>query len=66
MLGMTLWAAIASRMEGEVGSLEPSKRADFVFLDRDWLQLADPHDVMSSRVRAVYMEGTRVHSSSLP
>ena len=66
MLGMTLWAAIASRMEGEVGSLEPGKRADFVLLDRDWLQLTDPHDVMSSRVRAVYMEGTRVHSSSLP
>lgn len=66
MLGMTLWAAIASRMEGEVGSLELGKRADFVLLDLDWLQLADPHDVMTSRVHEVYIEGVRVHSSSKP
>ena len=64
MLGMTLWAALASRMEGEVGSIEVGKRADLVVVDRNWIQMADPHEVMSSEIRATYIDGERVHSLS--
>jgi predicted amidohydrolase YtcJ len=63
LLGMTLWAALASRMESEVGSLEPGKRADFVVMDRDWLLLDDPHDVLSSKVLQTYMSGELLHST---
>jgi len=63
LLGMTLWAALASRMEAEVGSLEPGKRADFVVVDRDWLLLDDPHEVLSSNVLQTYMDGTLLHST---
>ena len=63
LLGMTLWAALASRMEAEVGSLEPGKRADFVVMDRDWLLLDDPHDVLSSKVLQTYMSGELLHST---
>jgi predicted amidohydrolase YtcJ len=35
LLGMTLWAAKANRMDDKVGSLEIGKLADYVVLDRD-------------------------------
>jgi len=35
LLGMTLWAAKANRMEDKIGSLEIGKLADYVVLDRD-------------------------------
>lgn len=35
LLGMTLWAARANRMEDKVGSLEAGKLADFTILDKD-------------------------------
>lgn len=35
LLGMTLWAAKANRMDDKVGSLEVGKLADYVVLDRD-------------------------------
>ncbi|HLX65946.1 MAG TPA: amidohydrolase, partial [Puia sp.] len=37
--GMTIWAAKADCLEMEIGSLEPGKRADFVILDRDLMQV---------------------------
>jgi len=55
---------LASRMEGEVGSIEVGKRADLVVVDRNWIQMADPHEVMSSEIRATYIDGERVHSLS--
>ena len=66
LLGMTLWAALASRMEAVVGSLEPGKRADFVVVDRDWLLLDDPHEVLSSKVLQTYVDGKLLHSSQTP
>lgn len=66
MLGMTLWAALASRMETEVGSIEVGKRADLVVVDRDWIQVPDPHDVMASTVLATYVDGVRMHDAAKP
>ena len=61
MLGMTFWAAMASHWENELGSIEVGKNADFVVVDRDWLLLSDPHDVLNSRILATYIDGERVH-----
>ena len=35
LLGMTLWNALATFTEHEVGSIEVGKRADFTIVDRD-------------------------------
>ena len=35
LLGMTLWAAMANRMDDKLGSLEKGKLADYVILDTD-------------------------------
>ena len=64
MLGMTLWAAMASHMESQVGSIEVGKRADLVVLDRDWIQLSDPHDVLTSKVLRTFIHGEQVHPPS--
>ena len=66
MLGMTLWAAIASRMDKEVGSLEVGKQADFVVMDRDWLKLEDPHEVLEAEVLQTFVAGQLLHSTKTP
>ncbi len=63
LLGMTLWAALASQTDSLVGSIEVGKRADLVVVNRDWLRLDDPHEVMSSRIQATYLDGALVYSS---
>jgi len=60
---MTLWAALASQTDSLVGSIEVGKRADLVVVNRDWLRLDDPHEVMSSRIQATYLDGALVYSS---
>jgi predicted amidohydrolase YtcJ len=67
LLGMTLWAALACQTDSLVGSIEVGKRADLVVVDRDWLRLADPHEVMTSRVWATYLDGELVyHADNTP
>ena len=66
MLGMTLWAALASRMENRVGSIEVGKRADFVVVDRDWTLLKDPHDIMQSEIEKTFIDGVQVHPATQP
>jgi len=61
LLGMTLWAALACQTDSLVGSIEVGKRADLIVVDRDWLLLADPHEVMTSRVWATYLDGELVY-----
>lgn len=58
--GFTLDAAYAAFMEETVGSLEPGKRADFVLLDRDIMQVAYD-EVLVSRVMATYLDGVAVY-----
>ena len=54
----TLSAAELMRLDGELGSLEPGKRADLVVVDGDALELAG----LRGRVRETWMDGVRVHA----
>ena len=65
LLGMTLWAALACQTDSLVGSIEVGKRADLIVVDRDWLLLADPHEVMTSRVWATYLDGELVYPADI-
>lgn len=58
--GMTIWAAKSNFEEGEKGSLEKGKFADFIILDRD-LMTVTPIEVLKTTVLATYIGGTRVY-----
>ncbi len=57
--GMTIWNAIATFSEKEVGSLEPGKWADFVILDTDLAAALRMNKKL--RVRATYVAGEQVN-----
>jgi hypothetical protein len=57
----TLDAAYAAFMEQQTGSLETGKRADFVVLDRDILQIP-AEDIPEVRVVETWVDGERVFS----
>ncbi len=57
--GMTIWNAIASFTEHEVGSLEQGKFADFVVLDRDLLKVG-MDGLRKMKVVANYVGGEQV------
>lgn len=57
--GMTIWNAVASFTEHEVGSLEPGKFADFVVLDRDLLKV-DAQGLRKVKVVATYVGGEKL------
>jgi predicted amidohydrolase YtcJ len=54
--GMTIWAARADFLEKEIGSLEAGKRADFVMLDKDLMQVTQG-EVLQTKVVATYSGG---------
>jgi len=56
---MTIWAAKASFDEGQKGTIEKGKWADFVVLDRD-IMTADERDIPQTRVVAVYIAGEKI------
>lgn len=58
--GVTLYAAYQYFEENEKGSIRPGKRADFVLLDRDPLQV-DPMELRDLRVLATIQGGTVVY-----
>ena len=60
--GFTLDAAYAGFAEGEVGSLEPGKRADFVILGEDPLSVP-PGQLRTLSVRATYVDGKPVYEA---
>jgi predicted amidohydrolase YtcJ len=57
--GITIWAAKASFEEKEKGSLEPGKKADFIFLDSD-IMVCEIRDVLNAKVLATYINGKKV------
>lgn len=57
--GMTIWAAKSNFEEGEKGSLEKGKFADFILLDKD-LMTMDEKDILGTQVLATYLNGEKV------
>jgi predicted amidohydrolase YtcJ len=58
----TTQAAFAMHREGEIGSLEPGKLADFVVLDRNPLR-TDPEQITDIQVLATVLDGAPVYQS---
>jgi predicted amidohydrolase YtcJ len=58
--GMTIWNAVASFTEQELGTLETGKHADFVVVDRDLLTV-EARLLRQAKVVATYLAGERVH-----
>lgn len=58
--GMTIWAARSNFEEGEKGSLEKGKWADFIILNQD-LMTVKPTKVLQSTVIATYIGGQKVY-----
>lgn len=56
LLGMTLWNAIASFTENDLGSLEVGKRGDFTVVDRD-LEKTDAAGLLRAKVIATAVDG---------
>lgn len=54
--GMTIWNAIATFTEKDLGTLEVGKYADFVVLDRDLLKV-DEEGLRKARVLATFVNG---------
>ena len=58
--GMTIWAAKSNFEEGEKGSLEKGKLADFIIVNKD-LMTIDAKEVLSTSVLATYIGGKKVY-----
>lgn len=56
---MTLWAAKAGFDELQRGSIEPSKVADWVVLDRDIMEV-DVNELLKTQVLATFIDGNMV------
>ena len=57
--GMTIWAAKADFWDREIGSLEAGKKADFVVLDKDLMQVPAA-EVLQVKPVATYSAGEKV------
>ena len=58
--GMTIWAAYANFEEKEKGSLEPGKYADFVILDKDWVN-CEANEILNTQVLYTFIGGEEVY-----
>ena len=57
--GMTIWAAKADCLEKEIGSLEVGKKADFVILNKDLMEVPAA-EVLQVKPEATYASGVKV------
>lgn len=60
--GFTLGAAYAGHMEDVVGSLEPGKWADFLFIDRDYFTIPDS-EIWQIQVLETWVAGEPVYKA---
>lgn len=56
----TIGAAYAARLDHELGSITPGKRADLIIVDRDLFEIP-PQDLHRARVAATIFDGRIVH-----
>jgi predicted amidohydrolase YtcJ len=56
----TRGAAYAGFAEDRIGSLEPGRMADFVFIDRDIFELRDQRRIRETQVVETYLSGVKV------
>ena len=57
--GMTIWAAKAAFLDKELGSLEAGKKADFIILNNDLMQIPE-QQVLLTKPIATYLVGKKV------
>jgi predicted amidohydrolase YtcJ len=61
---MTTWAARASFMENDAGSISVGKYADFTVVDRDWT-IVPAEEIMATRFLATYSSGKAVYEAPM-
>ena len=61
--GMTIWAAYLNFEEGEKGSIEKNKFADFIIIDRDIMKV-DIKKAANTTVLKTYLSGELVYSNT--
>ncbi len=60
LASFTIDAAYAGHQEDMLGTLEPGKKADFIFLDRDIFEI-DPTELWQVQVEQTWVGGRRIH-----
>jgi hypothetical protein len=63
LAGFTRTAAFASFAEDRLGTLEPGRMADFIFIDRDIFRTSNPNEIRETQVLETYVGGQQVWSS---
>ena len=59
LASFTIDAAYAGHQDGELGSLEPGKKADFIILDRDIFAVS-PTELWQTRVYETWVNGAKI------
>ncbi|HNM34048.1 MAG TPA: amidohydrolase [Chitinophagaceae bacterium] len=59
--GMTIWAAKANFLENETGSLVVGKKADFILLNNDLMQVPET-EILNTKVIATWSDGKKVYN----
>lgn len=60
--GLTSWAAYACFQNEQKGSIEKGKQADFVWLEKDIMQIP-PHEMRDTKVKQTWVAGEKVYQS---